>query len=335
MAQSVRLYPTTGWETYHDDQSGGIFDLRYSAGWTVQGGESECGITYELGSLRLVLFDACWADAADGKELTFFETYQRFRDGFAGEMAVTNRDVNGVRVEVVQYSEAGDNGIVTLDGGPGTVAVWQIGERGFALIDQGNHHLQDGLYDGVLGSFLILGTTWNQPLPVEGDPVGEGRTAFDLPGLPLMLLLPSGYGVATNTEYLRRGSFVSFDFTPYGRDLPRLAEIQFFSEASIRAFEERCTTDFCFEGDYPDEERYHAQRSALAECATLPSYRARRFGDRCYLVSDHRCIGDACVIREYTTFLDETKIDVWIMMRDTSQVDASDVLFASFDIAEQ
>ena len=61
------------------------------------------------------------------------QTYQRFRDVFADEMAVIKRDVNGVRVEVVQYGEAGDNGIVVLDTGPGTVAVWQTGKRGFAL----------------------------------------------------------------------------------------------------------------------------------------------------------------------------------------------------------
>jgi len=144
--------------------------------------------------------------------LTFFGTYRRFRDVFAGAVAVTKRDVNGVRVEVVQYVEADDNGIVALDAGSGTVAVWQIGERGFALIDQGDHHLQDGIYDGVLGSFLILGTTWSQPLPVEGYYAPDRHMAFDLPGLPVTILLPAGYGVATNTEYLRRGSLVSFDF---------------------------------------------------------------------------------------------------------------------------
>jgi hypothetical protein len=203
------------------------------------------------------------------------------------------------------------------------------------LIDQGNQHLQDGVFDGMLGSFMILGTTWSRPLPIEGNYAPDRRMSFDLPGLPVTILVPAGYGVATNTEYLRRGSLVSFDFTPFGGEMPRLAEIQFFSEASLRAFEERCIRDFCFEGDYPDVERYRAEKVALAQCADLPPYENMRFGDRGYLVSNHRCTGDACVIREYTTFLQDTKVDVWIMMRDTSQADASDALFALFELAEQ
>ena len=35
---------------------------------------------------------------------------------------------------------AGDNGIVALGPGPGTVALWQVGEQGYALIDAGNQH---------------------------------------------------------------------------------------------------------------------------------------------------------------------------------------------------
>jgi hypothetical protein len=335
MAQSVRLYTTTGWETYHDDRIGGVFDLNHPPGWMVLSKKTECGAVYELDSLQLVLFDACWANAAEDGQLTFFETYRRFRNAFAGEVAVTKRNVNGLGVEVVQYGEAGNNGILPLDPGPGTVAMWQIGERGFALVDQGNQHLQDEIYDGILGSFLILGTTWSQSKPVTGYDAPDGRTAFDLPGLSVTVLLPAGYGVATNTEYLRRGSLVSFDFTPYGGDLPRLAEIQFFSEASLQVFDERCTTDPCFEGDFPDVARYRAQQAALAQCANLPGYETRRFGDRCYLVSNHRCTGDFCIIREYTTFLGENKVDVWIMMRETSQVDASDTLFALFDLVEK
>jgi len=175
-----------------------------------------------------------------------------------------------------------------------------------------------------------------QPRPLEGRPV-QGGTAFDLSGVGATVVLPAGYGVVTNNEYNRRGSLVSFDFTPYGGDTPRLAEIQFFSEASIRTFQERCANSggFCFEGDYPDADRYLAQKASVVQCVALEPYEARRFGDRCYLVSNHRCTGDACVIREYTTFLGERKVDVWIMMQDPSQVDASDVLFASFGLIEQ
>ena len=85
-----------------------------------------------------------------------------------------------------------------------------------------------------------------------------------LPGVDTTIVLPAGYGVVTNNEYNRRGSLVSFDFTPYGGDTPRLAEIQFFSEASIRTFTERCAASggFCFEGDYPDLERYRRAKGS-------------------------------------------------------------------------
>ena len=127
MAASVRLHSTTGWQTYHDTEAGELFDLRHPTGWTVRSSMIECGVDYDLEALKLLVFETCWADQAGGRQLAFFETYQRFRDSFSGETAVTVRDVNGVRVQVVGYMAAGDNGVVVLDPGPGTVALWQNG----------------------------------------------------------------------------------------------------------------------------------------------------------------------------------------------------------------
>jgi hypothetical protein len=335
MAQSIRLHPTTGWETYRDTEADGLFELKHPPDWMVQGNAFACGVAYDLDSLKLLVFEGCWADRVGGRQLTFFDTLQHFRNAFGGEAAVSSRAVSGMQVEVVHYRAAGDNGIVALDPGPGTVALWQVGEQGYALIDQGNRHQGDGAFDGVLGSFLLLPPMpRGEPRPLEGRSV-EGGTAFDLPGVGATIVLPAGYGVVTNNEYNRRGSLVSFDFTPYGGPSPRFAEIQFFSEASIRTFHERCAGSggFCFEGDYPDVDRYHAQKAATAGCTGLAPYEATQFGGRCYLVADHRCTGDACVLREYTTFLDETMVSVLIVMQDPSQVSASDELFASFDLA--
>jgi hypothetical protein len=57
-----------------------------------------------------------------------------------------------------------------------------------------------------------------------------------------------------------------------------------------------------------------------------------QFRERCYLVRNHRCTGDACVLREYTTLLDENLVSILIVMQDASQVSASDELFASFEL---
>jgi hypothetical protein len=335
MAQSFRLHPATGWETYRDPEAGGLFELKHPPDWTVQGSAIECGIAYDLDSLKLLVFESCWDDRPRGKPLTFFDTLQRFRGAFGGATATSDRAVNGMQVSVLHYRSAADNGIIALDPGPGAVALWQVGEQGYALIDPGNQHQRDGAFDGVLGSFLLLPPMPRaEPRPLDGRAF-EGGTAFDLPGVGATIVLPAGYGVVTNNEYNRRGSLVSFDFTPYGGEGPRFAEIQFFSEASIRTFSDRCAIGggFCFEGDYPDLERYYAQKTALAQCADLAPYQKMQFGGRCYLVADHRCTGDACVLREYTTFLDETMVSVLIVMPDPSHVSASDRLFTSFGLS--
>jgi hypothetical protein len=51
-------------------------------------------------------------------------------------------------------------------------------------------------------------------------------------------------------------------------------------------------------------------------------------------VSNHACEGDTCVIREYTTFLDEVRVDVWVLMANSSQSLESDILFSAFRIKD-
>jgi hypothetical protein len=40
------------------------------------------------------------------------------------------------------------------------------------------------------------------------------------------------------------------------------------------------------------------------------------------------------VIREYTTFVGEVKLDVWVVIEDASQAEESDRLFGSFVISD-
>jgi hypothetical protein len=138
-------------------------------------------------------------------------------------------------------------------------------------------------------------------------------------------------------EINRRGSFVSYDFIPSGGyQTPYLQEIQFFTAESIEQFTQNCSgASPCFFGDYPDLDRYYGQLKAYKELADFEDFELRRFADRYYFVSNHPCEGDACVIREYTTFFSgDIKVDVWVLMEDESQTQQSDMLFLSFHIQE-
>jgi hypothetical protein len=179
--------------------------------------------------------------------------------------------------------------------------------------------------------------------PVTGDvtPAHESGdlTSLSLPEPELRLQVPAGYEIVRNGEEGRRGSFVSYDFRG-AAELPHLYEIQFFSEDSIRRFTESCDADApCFSGDYPDPARYQRQKATFEELTRYQNDVPRRgddfsfrLGDRYYLVTNHPCAGDTCVIREYTTFLGETKVDVWILMADSGQSLQSDILFSAVRI---
>ncbi len=66
----------------------------------------------------------------------------------------------------------------------------------------------------------------------------------------------------------------------------------------------------------------------------MEGYEFGRFNDRAFLVSNLPCYGDSCVIREYTTFLRDIKLDVWVAMRDESQVKLSDRLFSDLTLSD-
>jgi hypothetical protein len=163
-----------------------------------------------------------------------------------------------------------------------------------------------------------------------GQPVDSGSMAFFIPEVSATAVVPSEYILARSGEAHRRGSFVSYDFIPGAGETPRFAEIQFFSAESIRAFAVPCAATICFEGDYPTPERYEGEKAALSQHVDYGPFRLAAFGDREWLVTNHPCAGDSCAIREYTTFLGDTKVDVWVLMQDDAQADASDALFASF-----
>lgn len=148
----------------------------------------------------------------------------------------------------------------------------------------------------------------------------------------ISILVPDGYTLAKNGEINRRGSFASYDFS-YKSSFPTFQEIQFFDTESIEKFLDKCEANSpCFFGDYPDLERYNGQKNAFEVNADYQNYALKTFGDRKYFVSNFACTGDGCTIREYTTFIGDKKIDIWITMENASQADASDALFKKFAI---
>ena len=170
------------------------------------------------------------------------------------------------------------------------------------------------------------GVTAEKEIPAE-------TRNFLLPEIGKTILLPGGYVVSKSGELNRRGSFASYNFdqiTPTGE--PYLAEIQFFSLKSIKDFKSKCGDDPCFFGDYPNEERFLGQKHSLQKGFGYKGYELQKLHSRAWLVSTRKCDGDTCSIREYTTFLGETKVDVWIMLPYRTTEQQADTLFTQFEV---
>ena len=141
------------------------------------------------------------------------------------------------------------------------------------------------------------------------------------PELSLEIEFPGEYSLKGSSEgnkWNRRGSFASYVFTisPKEGAQPYLYEIQFFSEDSIRNFTSDCgeeNGDPCFYGDYPTLERYFGQKKALRSGQSYEQFTIQEFNNRNFLTSSFRCEGDICTIEELTTFIGDTKIDIWMI----------------------
>lgn len=208
----------------------------------------------------------------------------------------------------------------------------------------------------IISTFLLAGCTTNNQTTVNqnskkvdgnqsakteqnnttnkaNDYVEKTENSFLIPETGIKIVFPEEYTIAKSNEENRRGSFVSYDFSY--KTLPSLQEIQFFSKESIQKFTANCGTDTtCFFGDYPDLTRYNGQKNAFNKGENYKNYELKKIGDRNYFVSNFKCNGDNCVIREYTTFINSTKVDVWITMAENTQANAADNLFNKFKIIE-
>lgn len=164
-----------------------------------------------------------------------------------------------------------------------------------------------------------------------GEIVKKTETSFLIPEVGIKIIIPGDMTIKSKGTN-RRGSFVSYSFGY--QNPPSFQEIQFFSKESIQQFIRNCKDEPCFFGDYPDLIRYDGQKKYFYKKEDYKNYIFKKIGNRNYFVSNIDSAGGGGVIREYTTFIDETKIDIWITMTDVSQADAADALLERFEIAE-
>jgi hypothetical protein len=130
--------------------------LEYPGDWAFFGPDGiECAALYHFypSSLKLLSFSACWQDAVGGNQLTFSETYERFREAFIEDALISPKTINGIQIEVIQYRSSKSNGIYVLAASQGTVALWRRESTGWALVDEENQYQENQLFDRILASF--------------------------------------------------------------------------------------------------------------------------------------------------------------------------------------
>lgn len=176
------------------------------------------------------------------------------------------------------------------------------------------------------------------------NPTIAERTSVLIPEIPLNVSFPSHYHLRKRDELHLRGSFLSYDFdridepkhtivTPFP-SAPYFAMIYFFSEDSITHYMDYCAkteTDggesFCNLGNFPDLETYYGQRGSFQELSDFEDYKLEKIGDRYYFTSPYfGRRGSYTKTKEYTTFVGDIKIDVWISLTSYMEYQPEEVL---------
>ncbi len=116
----------------------------------------DCGKVFAIGDLRLLEFEQCWADSSKIEMYTMEDTYAEFRKKFADNSRLTAEVLPDRRiVETINFSELSNGYLYQPEEKIGTVAIWRTSTRGYALIDGGNKHQEDGLFRQLLLSFAF------------------------------------------------------------------------------------------------------------------------------------------------------------------------------------
>jgi len=159
----------------------------------------------------------------------------------------------------------------------------------------------------------------------------------------VFLVLPEDYSLERDEEFDRGGAFACYSFYAPDMNFPALILIQFFSKKSIRRVEKKCAKredyggeHYCATGEYPTTSEYYQQKEALKNPRkSKTKYQLKRFGNRNFIVSDHKSMGGDGFYREYRTFLNDTMIAILISWLNESQAKMADGLFANLKILKQ
>ena len=165
-----------------------------------------------------------------------------------------------------------------------------------------------------------------------------------IPEIPITVFFPADYTLIKNDELHLRGSFLSYGFdridepsqsiSPPYPSAPYFADIYFFSEDSIAHYVDYCaTTDteggetVCNSGNYPDLETYSGQKESFQNLSDYENYKLEKFGDRYYFTSSYfGRSGSYAKTKEYTTFVGDVKIDIWISLSSYMDYQPEEVL---------
>jgi hypothetical protein len=195
-------------------------------------------------------------------------------------------------------------------------------------------------------NFFVYDLSGKSPKLVYWNSADDSGSRVYIKEVGVFLVLPK------DSSPLRRqkpdgGSFASYTFSNWDRPgAPASSvDIMFFSRESIRRFEnycEKCETcggeDACETGQYPKTAEYDGQREALKNPRkNKTKYQAKRFGNRNFIVSDHKHIGgyECESYREYRTFINDIMVGVFIDWGCDSDEKAADRLIAKLKILEQ
>lgn len=157
------------------------------------------------------------------------------------------------------------------------------------------------------------------------------KQSMDIEKTNIKLLYPKSCNIKKNeNEPNRRWSFVSYNFncTPENTKAT-IQEMQFFNKESIWTFEEKCSKESkegwtCFMGVYPTLKSYNEQLTAFRDKA--PTSEMRKIWSLYYIVSQYPVGSEIWEIREYTTFIDDTKVDILVYMSDKGDIAFADEL---------
>ncbi len=159
-------------------------------------------------------------------------------------------------------------------------------------------------------SLLLFGCTQNVPAQ---DP---SLQKIDIPEAKISLFIPNYYKLKKiNNEPNRAGSFSSYNFESTEKSTagkPYLTEVRLSSKQSIENFNKECQKqgdNLCFEGNFPTLESYDAEKKAISEKISYKDKQHKLFDSRSYLTKTYQCSGDSCLIKNYTTFVDDIEID--------------------------